>query len=52
MWEKRMYVCICDQVTLLCGRKLTIHCKQAITEKIKIIIKFKKTIKREAKSLC
>ena len=30
---------MCDWVTLLCSRKLTEHCKSAIMEKIKIIIK-------------
>ena len=30
---------MCDWVTLLYGRKLTEYCKQAIMEKIKIIIK-------------
>ena len=37
--RKRMYICMCDWVTLLYSRKLTEHCKPAITEKIKIIIK-------------
>ena len=32
---------MCDRVTLLCRRKLTEHCKLAIMEKIKIIIKKK-----------
>ena len=36
---------MCDQVTLLYSRKFTEHCKPAIMEKIKIIIKFKKTKK-------
>ena len=35
MWEKRMYTCMCDWVTSLCGRKLTEHCKSAIMEQIK-----------------
>ena len=39
MWEKRMYTSICDWVTLLYSIKLTEHCKPAIMEKIKIIIK-------------
>ena len=30
---------MCDWVTLLCSRKLTEHCKSAIMEKIKNIIK-------------
>ena len=34
-----MYICMCDWVTLLYSRKLTEHCKPAIMEKIKIIIK-------------
>ena len=42
MWEKRIYTCMCDWVTLLCSRKLTEHYKSAIMEKIKIIIKIKK----------
>ena len=37
--RKRMYVYICDWVTLLYSRKLTEHCKPAIMEKIKIIFK-------------
>ena len=41
--RKRMYiyiyVCVCDWVSLLYYRKLTEHCKPAITEKIKIIFK-------------
>ena len=36
-----MYTCMCDWVTLLCSRKLTEHCKSALMEKIKIIIKKK-----------
>ena len=40
--RKRMYTCMCDWVTLLYSRKLTEHCKPAIMEKIKIIIKRKK----------
>ena len=42
MWEKRMCTCMCDWVTLPCSRKLTVHCKSAIMEKIKIIVKKKK----------
>jgi len=41
MWEKRMYTCMCEWVILLCSRKLREHCKSAIMEKIKIIIKIK-----------
>ena len=33
MWEKKIYVCMCDQVTLLYSRKLTGHCKPAIMGK-------------------
>ena len=40
--RKRMYICMCDWVTLLYSRKLTEHCKPAIMEKIKIIMKIKK----------
>ena len=39
-----MYICMCDWVTLLYSRKLTEHCKPAITEKVKIIIKKKKPL--------
>ena len=40
MWEKeRVYVC--GWVTLLYSRKLTEHCKPAIMDKIKIILKKK-----------
>ena len=35
----RMYIYICDWVTVLYSRKLTGHCKPAIVEKIKIILK-------------
>ena len=42
MWEKIMYTCMCNWVTLLYSRKLTGHCKPAIMEKIKIIIYIKK----------
>ena len=40
--RKRMciYICGCDWVTLLYGRKLTEPCKPTIMEKIKIIKKF------------
>ena len=34
--RKRMYICVCDWVTLLYSRKLT-DCKPTIMEKIKII---------------
>ena len=37
--RKRMYTCMCDWDPLLYSRKLTEHCKPAIMEKIKIIIK-------------
>ena len=37
--RKRMRTCMYDGVTLLYIRKLTEHCKPAIVEKIKIIIK-------------
>ena len=39
--RKRMYVCVCDWVTLLYSRKWTEHCKQTIMEKIKILKKQK-----------
>ena len=35
--RKRMYICMCDWVTVLYSRKLTEHCKPAMMEKIKII---------------
>ena len=35
--RNKMYICMCDWVTLLYGRKLTDHCKPTIIEKIKII---------------
>ena len=34
-----MYTCMCNWVTMLYSRKLTEHCKPAIMEKIKIILK-------------
>ena len=34
-----MYTCMCNWVTMLYSRKMTEHCKPAIMEKIKIIIK-------------
>ena len=43
MWEKRMYPCMCNWVTMLYSRKLTEHSKPAIMEKVKIII-YKKYI--------
>ena len=33
--RKRMYICMCDRVSLLYCRKLTEHCKPTIMEKIK-----------------
>ena len=39
LWEKRTFTCMCDWVILLCSRKQTEHCKPAMMEKIKIIIK-------------
>ena len=45
--RKRMYICMCDWVTLLYSRKLTEHCKPAIMEKIKIILKIKCFIDEE-----
>ena len=44
--EKRMYTCMCNWVTLLYRRKLTEHCKPAIMEKIKIIIKLNEMQKK------
>ena len=41
--RKRMYICMCDQVSLLHSRKLTEYCEPAIMEKIKIIKKIKIT---------
>ena len=41
--RKKMYICMCDWVTLLYSRKLTEHCKLAIMGK-KIIIHKKTTI--------
>ena len=35
--RKRMYLYVCDWVTLLYSRKLTEHYKPTITKKIKII---------------
>ena len=37
-------MCVCDWVTLLYSRKLTEHCKPAITEKIKNCLKNKKGV--------
>ena len=37
--RKRMYMCMCDWVTLLYGRKLTEHCKPTVMEKRKSIFK-------------
>ena len=39
--KKRMYICMCDRVTLLYNRKLTEHCKPTTMEKIKNILKRK-----------
>ena len=48
--RKRMWVCVCvcDWVTLLCNRKLKEHCKSAIMEKTKIIIKEIRSSRRGA----
>ena len=35
MWEKRIYTCMCNWVTMLYGIKLAEHCKPAIMEKNK-----------------
>ena len=43
--RKRMYMCMCDWVTLLYSRKLTEHCKPATKEKIKINKISKKRLK-------
>ena len=40
--RKRMYMCMCDRVTLLYSRKLTEHCKPITMEKIKLILKKKR----------
>ena len=37
--KRSVYICTCDWVILLYSRKLTEHCKPAIMEKIKILIK-------------
>ena len=47
MWEKRMYICMCDWVTLLYSRKLTEHCKWAIMEKNKNYLKKKSICKNQ-----
>ena len=36
--RKRMYICMCDWVTLLYSRKLTEYCKLTIMEKIGVPI--------------
>ena len=44
--KKGMYMCMGDWVTLLFSREWTEHCKAAIMEQIKIIIKkYFKTLK-------
>ena len=47
MGEKRMYICMCDWVTLLYSRKLTEHGKPAILEKIKNNFKNKMLNKKD-----
>ena len=37
--RKRMYICMCDRVTLLYSIKLSEHCKATILEKMNIIKK-------------
>ena len=37
--KKRMYMCMCDWITLLYSGKLTEHCKPARMENIQIIFK-------------
>ena len=44
---QKMYMCICDWVTLLYSRKWTEHCKPVKMEKIKIIYKKKKKKKKK-----
>ena len=44
--RKRMYVCMCDWVTLLYSKKLTEHCKPPIMEKIEVIFKKPKKKKK------
>ena len=39
--SKRMYTCMCDGVTMLYNRKLTVHCTPAIMEK-KLLYRQKK----------
>ena len=41
MWEKRMYTCMCDWVTLRCSRKLTELCKINYNRKNKNLYKKK-----------
>ena len=40
--RNRMYICVCDWITLLSSSKLIEHWKPTILEKIKIILKRKK----------
>ena len=48
--RKRMYICMCDWVTLLYSRNLTEYCKPAIMEKIKIIKKINYTSIKKKKA--
>ena len=50
MWEKRMYICKCNWVTLLYSRKLTEYCKPAIIKKNKNHYKWKEKRKNSLKS--
>ena len=45
--RKRMYMCMCDRVTLLYSGKMTEHCKPAKMEKIKIILKMSLVLKSD-----
>ena len=51
MWEKSMYSCICNCVTMLYSRKLTLQCKPCIMKKIKIII-YKYILKKKHYNHC
>ena len=49
MWEKRMYTCMCNWVAMLYSRKLTEHCKPAITKKNHYIKKAERSIERDTR---
>ena len=47
-----VYICMCEWVTLMYGRKWTEHCKPAMMEKVKIIKKLRLLYSQQEVSYC